>query len=73
LTYQSDISIADDMLRGAEAIGEYIGEDKRRTFYLLESQLIPAFKIGALWHMRKSSYQRYIEQLEAAAIGATAA
>ena len=64
----TDINLADDMLKGAKAIGEHIDEDKRRTFYLLERRLIPAFKIGALWHMRKSSYRRHIEQLEQAAM-----
>ena len=42
-------SLSDDLLKGVEAIGAEIGEDRRRTYYLLEQKLIPSGKIGALW------------------------
>jgi len=39
--------LAADILRGAEAIGRFIGcKDKRKAFYLLSRGLIPARKEG---------------------------
>ena len=38
-------TLADDMLVGVEAIAAYIGEDPRKTFYLLQKKQLPAFKL----------------------------
>ncbi|HYE70096.1 MAG TPA: hypothetical protein VD932_01060 [Aquabacterium sp.] len=59
--------LTDDMLRGANAISTHTGETLRRTQYLLETRQLPAFKIGDRWCMRKSTYRKYVEDLEAAA------
>ena len=59
------MNIADDTLRGAKAIADYTGDDVRRTNYLLERGLLPAFKIGDRWCMRKSKYLAMIEASEA--------
>jgi hypothetical protein len=34
---------------GAEGIGKVLGTSRRRTFYLLENNLVPARKIGKSW------------------------
>ena len=44
----SDESIATDRLRGVRQIAEEINETTRRTYYLLESGLIPAGKLGGI-------------------------
>ncbi len=53
------ISLKDDLLRGVTKIADHIGESERRTYYLLERSLIPGFKIGAIWHSRKSALDRH--------------
>lgn len=50
----SDLEIRHDVLRGVKKIAKHIDESERRTYYLLENQHIPGFKIGSLWHSRKS-------------------
>ena len=57
-------SLADDLLRGVPAIAESRGDTERRTYYLLENRQIPGFKIGNIWHSRKSTQLRHIEGLE---------
>ncbi|HVY14487.1 MAG TPA: hypothetical protein VHB27_04620 [Rhodopila sp.] len=61
-------TIADDMLNGAGEIAVYTGLPLRRVNYLLEQRMLPAFKVGKLWQMRKSTYRRSIEQREAEAM-----
>ena len=48
-----------DLLRGVAEIAEHIGESERRVYYLCERDLIPAFKVGAIWHSRKSTLNRH--------------
>lgn len=65
------MELKDDMLTGAKAIGDHIGEDERRTFYLLENRQIPAFKLGGRWNARKTTLLKHIEKLEADALEGT--
>ena len=60
-------TIADDTLEGAGAIADHTGKSVRQANYLLEKGLLPAFKIGNKWHMRKSTYRHFVEGLEATA------
>ena len=56
----SDFSIADDKIVGVKAISSEIGESQRRTFYLLERDLIPAGKLGNMWiASRRALRQHY--------------
>ena len=64
---ESDMELKDDMLTGAKAIAEFLGEDPRRTFYMLEKGQILGFKRGGRWNARKSTLVNQIEKLEAAA------
>jgi len=59
---------APDVLSGATEIAKFLAEPIRRVHYLLERRQLPAYKIGTRWHMRRSTYHRFIEQLEAEAI-----
>jgi hypothetical protein len=42
-------TLADDKLRGAKAIADFIDEDLRRTYDLLEKGILPAGKLGRTW------------------------
>jgi hypothetical protein len=41
-----DESLGSDLLRGAQAIGQFINESAERVFYLAERGLIPVGKQG---------------------------
>ncbi len=56
----------DDLLVGAAAIGRFLGASQRRAFYLLETRQVPSFKIGRLWHARRSTLTKFFEEQERA-------
>jgi hypothetical protein len=58
----------DDVLRGARKIADYIGEPERRTNYLLERGMLPAYQIGRLWHMSKKTHEAFRARLEDTAV-----
>ena len=60
----TDETLAGDLLQGMAAISHYVGIPERRGYYLPERKLIPAFKIGEVWCLRKSTMNRRIETLE---------
>ena len=64
--------LCDDMLSGAEAIARFYGWKLRRTYYLLEQGAIPCFKVGKIWHARRSTSTANIEKLESMASNARA-
>ena len=49
---QTDDEFA-DLLRGAQAIADYIQRSYRQTIYLIETKQLPAWKIGGQWHSTK--------------------
>jgi hypothetical protein len=57
--------LANDLLEGVPAIAAFSGWSTRRTYYLAENKLIPAFKLGEKWAARKSTLRKHIEGLEA--------
>lgn len=57
--------LATDLLDGVPAIAAFGGWSPRRTYYLAENELIPAFKIGKKWAARKSTLRQHIAKLEA--------
>jgi hypothetical protein len=59
--------LAEDLLRGATQISTFIGDrNVRSTFWKLENGMLPAFKEGSTWVMRKSTYVKHIEEKEIA-------
>ncbi len=56
--------IGEDLIRGAAAISEELGEPLRRTYYLLESGQLPAWKMGSRWYVRRSALIAYFRRLE---------
>ena len=56
--------IGEDLIRGASAISEELGEPLRRTYYLLESGQLPAWKMGSRWYARRSALVAHFRRLE---------
>jgi hypothetical protein len=52
-----------DLLRGAEAIADFLGADVKATFYKLEKRFIPAGKEGADWVASKIVLAAHYRQL----------
>jgi hypothetical protein len=54
-----DDTLAADLLRGAEAIGRFIGVDQRAAYHLLESGHVPARRVGGVWVYTKSGLRAF--------------
>ena len=64
---QQPASLKHDILRGAAAISDFIGESERRTLYKLEKGLIPAGKDGRNWVGSKRLIREHYERITAGA------
>ncbi|HLH93945.1 MAG TPA: DNA-binding protein [Xanthobacteraceae bacterium] len=63
----ADLSLADDMLSGAEEIAEYLFGDRRhrrKVYYLAECTKIPIFRLGSSLRARRSVLLNWIETQE---------
>lgn len=56
--------LADDMLSGVPEIAVFTNQPERRVYVLLNRGELPGFKLGNIWHSRKSTIRARIEQLE---------
>lgn len=59
--------LAGDLLRGADAIAEYIFGDRacrRKVYYLAETSHLPVFRLGALLCARRSVLMGWISGQE---------
>ena len=65
------MSLKSDRLRGAQRIADFRGDDLRRTYYLLERKIIPAFKEGRIWVASKQALCDQHEHLAAGIWGAS--
>lgn len=57
-----------DMLRGAEAISEFLfgtGEDRRKVYHLASTGVLPCFNLGATLCARRSVLMKWIAEQEA--------
>ncbi len=62
--------LADDLLRGADTIAEFIFGDKacrRKVYYLAETSHLPVFRLGAVLCARRSVLMRWISGQESRA------
>jgi hypothetical protein len=60
--------LADDILRGAEAIAAFLFGDRskrRQVYHLAERSRLPTFKLGAMLCARRSTILRWIVEQEA--------
>jgi len=55
-----DTELRNDLLWGADAIAQYIGRNKRQTYYLLEKGQVPARKVGDLWLGSKTTLDTHL-------------
>ena len=62
-------TLADDLLSGVNAIAEFIGESRRRTYYLLEGRRLPAGKLGDRWIASRRVLRRHYARLTEPAVG----
>ena len=56
--------LGDDLVGGAEDIAAELRMSKRRTYHLLESGALPAFKLGGRWYIRPSTMKKHFAALE---------
>jgi hypothetical protein len=56
-------SLADDIIRGVEAIALFLGEPKRRVFYLCAEGYIPAGKVGGRWVASKTRLRQHYAEV----------
>jgi hypothetical protein len=54
--------LAEDLLKGASAIGAYLNLDTRSTFYHLQQGNIPATKLGRVWLSTKSRLRKHFNE-----------
>lgn len=57
-------NIGNDVLKGAEAIAAYLGEDARSVFYAIAKGRIPHYRVGQSIRARKSTLAAWIAQQE---------
>ena len=72
MSFTEQETAANDLIAGAAAIGTYIGKTQRQAEHLIEKREIPVFKLGGIWHMRKSRFAAHLEKLEATTAQAAA-
>lgn len=61
------LCLADDLLRGAEYIAEFIFGDRRqrrKIYHMVETQSLPTFRLGGILCARKSTLLRWIAEQE---------
>jgi hypothetical protein len=64
---------AEEVFVGAKAIKSCLEKEgwppqkERRIFYMCETGQIPAFRLGGIWHLRRSTLRAHLASLEAAA------
>ena len=63
MTNISENSLADDRLRGAKAIGDFIGESEKRVYYLAERGYLPLGRLGATLIGSKAALREHHERL----------
>lgn len=66
-TADNDNSIAADVLKGADAIADFLGMDQRAIYYAISKKQLPTFRMGAGVFARKSTLLGWIAAQERAA------
>jgi hypothetical protein len=64
---EPQMPLADDLLRGADAIAEFIfgaRASRRKVYYLAETSHLPVFRLGSVLCARRSVLMRWISGQE---------
>lgn len=62
----SNDNVAEDILKGAEAIAGFLGLTRRAVYHAIDTGRIPTFRIGSNVFARKSTLLQWIESQERA-------
>ena len=54
----------EDLLKGPDEIGKFLGRSRHSTYKLAEKGLIPSFKIGGILYARKSTLREFFAHME---------
>lgn len=68
MTNTNAAGLGGDMLRGAEAISEFLfgtGGDRRKVYHLASTGALPCFNLGAVLCARRSVLMQFIAEQEA--------
>lgn len=68
LSHPGDPKLADDLLRGAEEIAEFMfgsAAERRRVYHLAQTSRLPVFRLGAMLCVRRSVLMAWIAEQEA--------
>lgn len=55
-----------DLLWGGQAIGDYLGLNRRQAYWLLEQGRLPARQVGGRWTASREALRRHVLGEEAA-------
>ncbi|MEF2557591.1 DNA-binding protein [Aurantimonas sp. C2-5-R2] len=69
----NDNTLAADLLKGADAIADYTGFDRRSVYHFASKGGLPTFRVGALICARKTTLMAWISEQETAGRAAVAA
>lgn len=61
IDHARESDLASDVLRGAQAIADYVGLDIRRCFYKLEKGFLPAVREGGTWVSTRSRLRAFYD------------
>jgi NMD protein affecting ribosome stability and mRNA decay len=64
---EHDPNFAQDLLRGAEEIAQYLFNDRsarRKVYHLVATSRLPHFKLGSMICTRKSTLEKWIQEQE---------
>ena len=64
LQHANDNNLAEDLLKGADAIAEYLGMDRRAVYFAVSKSRLPTFRIGTGVFARKSTLLDWISRQE---------
>ena len=67
--FDRDRLLADDLLKGADAIAEFMGLNRRQIYHLAEKSRLPVFRLGSVLCARKSTLTTWIGDQERRAVG----
>ncbi|TAN56093.1 MAG: DNA-binding protein [Rhodospirillales bacterium] len=57
-------NLADDLLRGADAIADFMGMKRRQIYHLTETSRLPVFRVGSVLCARRSTLLGWVEDQE---------
>lgn len=67
MIHDNDNTLAADLLRGADAIAEYVGFPRRAVYHAVAKNHLPHFRIGETVCARKSTLTAWISEQESKA------